>query len=50
MAYVDFKDLLTRIASDKALPDKVFLIFAVAGNPKYDRISRLKSVVYKFFN
>lgn len=36
MAYVDFKDLLTRIASDKALPDKVFLIFAVAGNPKYD--------------
>ena len=37
MAYVDFKDLVRRTASDKVLRDKAFNI---AKNPKYDRYQR----------
>ena len=48
MAHGDFKDLQTRIASDKVLRDKAFNI---AKNPKYDRYQRgLASMVYKFFD
>ena len=45
MAYGDFKDLPRRIASNKALRDKAFII---AKNPKYDGYQRgLVSMVYK---
>ena len=48
MAYVDFKDLAKRTASDKILRDKAFNI---AKNPKYDWYQRgLASMVYKFFD
>ena len=48
MAYVDFKDLTRRTASDKTLDVKAFNI---AKNPKYDGYERsLASVVYKFFD
>ena len=48
MAYGDFKDLVRRTASDKALRDKAFNI---AKNPKYDGYQRgLASIVYKFFD
>ena len=48
MAYGDFKHLAKRIASDKVLKDKAFII---ASNPKYDGYQRsLASMVYKFFN
>ena len=47
MAYGDFKDLVTKTASDKLLCNKVFNI---AKNPKYDGYQRdLASMVYKFF-
>ena len=47
MAYVDFKDLARRTASDKVLRDKGFNI---AKNPKYGGYQRgLASMVYKFF-
>ena len=47
MAYVDFKDLTRRTASDKILHDKAFNI---AKNPKDDRYQRrLASIVYKIF-
>ena len=47
MAYVDFKDLTRRIASDKTLRDKAFNI---AKNVKYDGYQRgLASMVYNFF-
>ena len=46
MAYGCFKDLTTRIASDKILRDKAFHI---AKNPKYDGYQHgLSSMVYKF--
>ena len=45
MAYGDFKDLPRRIASNKALRDKAFVI---AKNPKYDGYQwDLVSMVYK---
>ena len=48
MAYVDFKDLVRRTASDKILCDKVFNI---AKSPKYDAYQcGLASMVYKFFD
>ena len=48
MAYVNFKDLARRTASDKVLRDKAFNI---AKNPKYDGYQRgLASMVYKFFD
>ena len=48
MAYVDFKDLARRTASDKVLRDKAFNI---AKNSKYDGYQRgLGSMVYKFFD
>ena len=47
MAYVDFKDLKRRTASDQILMDKVFNI---AKNTKYDECQRgLASMVYKIF-
>ena len=47
MAYVSFKDLTRRTASDKILPEKVFNI---AKNPKHDGYhGGLASMVYKFF-
>ena len=47
MAFGDFKDLASRVASDKVLRDKAFNI---AKNPKYDGYPRgLASMVYKFF-
>ena len=47
VAFVDFKDLPTRTASDKALRDTDF---SIAKSPKYDAYqSRLASVVYKTF-
>ena len=47
-AYVDFKSLDKRKASDKVLIDKAFTIVK---NPKYDGYQRgLVSVVYKFFD
>ena len=46
MAYVDFKDLTSRTASDEILYDKTFNI---AKNPKYDGYQcGLASMVYKF--
>ena len=46
MAYVVFKDLPRRIASDKVLPDKAFNIIK---NPKYYGYQRgLPSIVYSF--
>ena len=48
MAYLDFKDLARRTASDKVLRDKAFNI---ASNPKYKGYQRgLASMVYKFFD
>ena len=48
MAYVDFKDLARRIASDKVLRNK---IFNIAKNPKYDGYQRgLAAMVYKSFD
>ena len=48
MAYGDFKDLLTRTATDKVLRDETFNI---AKNPWYDGYQRgLASMVYKFFH
>ena len=48
MAYIDFKDLKRRTASDNVLRDKVFNI---AKNPKYDGHQRgLASMVYKYFD
>ena len=48
MAYVDFKDLVKRIASDEVLRDKGFNI---AKNPKYDGYQLgIASMVYKFFD
>ena len=45
MAYVDFKDLQRRVASDKILRDKAF---SIATNPKYDRYQvGIASMVYK---
>ena len=47
MAYMDFKDLTGRTASDKILRDKAFNI---AKNLKYDGYQRgHSSVVYRFF-
>ena len=46
MVYGDFKDLPSRTASDKVLPDKAFCI---AKNPKYDGYQKgLASLVYTF--
>ena len=48
MTYGDFKDLKTKIFSDKVLRDKAFNI---AKNCKYDGYqSGLASMVYKFFD
>ena len=48
MAYVDFKNLARRTASDKVLRDNTFNI---ARNPKYDEYHRgIASMVYKFFD
>ena len=48
MAYVDFKDLGRRTASDKILRNKAFNI---AKNPKYDGYQRgPASMVYSFLN
>ena len=48
MAYVVFKDLPKRTASDKVLSNKAFNI---AKNPKYDGYKRgLSSIVYQFFD
>ena len=48
MAYIDFKDLTRRTASDKILCDKVFNI---AKNPKHDGCQRcLALMVYKFYD
>ena len=48
MAYVDFKDLTRRTASDKILHDKAFNI---AKNLKYDEYQRrLVSMVFRFFD
>ena len=48
MAYVDFKDLARRTASDKVLRSKPF---SIAKNPKYDGHQRgFASIVYKFFD
>ena len=48
MAYVDFRDLAKRIASDKVLRDKAF---DIAKNPKYDGYQRdIASIVYKYFD
>ena len=48
MAYVDFKDLTRRTASDKILRDKAFNI---AKNPKYDGYQHgLASMVCRFFD
>ena len=48
MAYVYFKDLARRKASDKSLRGKVFNIDK---NPKYDGYQRgLSSMIYKFFD
>ena len=45
MAYVDFKDLQRRVASDKILRDKAF---SIATNPKYDRYQvGIASMIYK---
>ena len=47
MASGDFKDLVSRRASDKILRDKSFNI---AKNKKYDGYQRgLATIVYKFF-
>ena len=47
MAYVDFKDLARRTASDKVLRDKAFNI---TKNSKYDGYQRgLASMIYKIF-
>ena len=47
-AYADYKDLINRTKSDKALRDKAYNI---ASNPKYDGYQRgLASMVYKFFD
>ena len=46
MVYGDFKDLPSRTASDKVLPDKALCI---AKNPKYDGYQKgLASLVYTF--
>ena len=46
-AYVEPKDLVKRIESDKALRDK---LFEIASDPKYDGYqTELVSMVYKFF-
>lgn len=51
MSYGDFKDLLTRTASDKVLLDKVFTTVAIASNPKYDGYQNgILSIVYNFFD
>lgn len=48
MEYRDFKDLPTRMTSDKVLRDKVF---EIASNPECDGYqSGLTSIVYKCFN
>ena len=48
MAYLDFKDLPRRTASDKVLRDKAF---NNAKNPKYDKYQRgLPSMIYKIFD
>ena len=48
MAYGDFKDITTRIASDKIMRDKAFNI---ANNLKYDGCQHgLASMVYKCFD
>ena len=47
MAYVDFKSLPKRTASDKVLCDKAF---DIAKNPKYGYQCGLASMVYKFFD
>ena len=48
MAYVVFKDLPRRIASDKVLPDKAFNIIK---NPKYYGYQNgLPSIVYSFLD
>ena len=48
MAYLDFKDLARRTASDKFLRNKALNI---AKNPKYDRYQRgLASIIYKVFD
>ena len=48
MAYVDFKNLLRRIASDKLLRDKAF---DIAINPKYYWYQRdIASMAYNFYN
>ena len=48
MTYGGFKDLTSRTASDKILPDKAFNIDK---NPKYDGYQRkLASKVYNFFD
>ena len=48
MAYGDFKDLMTRTASDKMLGDKTFNI---TKNRKHNEYQRgLASVAYKFFD
>ena len=48
VAYVDFKDLAKRTASDNVLRDKAFNI---ATNPKCDGYQReLASMVYNFFD
>ena len=48
MAYVNFKDLTRRTASDKILRDKTSNI---AKNPKYNGYQRgLASMVYKCFD
>ena len=47
MANGNFKDLSRRIASGKALRDRVFII---AKNPKYDWFQRgLAAMIYKCF-
>ena len=48
MAYVDFKDLPRKNASDKVLCDTTF---EITSNPKYDRYQRgLALMVQKLFN
>ena len=48
MAYVGFKDIKRRTASDKNLRDKAF---SIAKTPKYDGYQRgLASMAYKFFD
>ena len=49
MAYIDYKHLSRRTASDKILRDKA--LRDIAKNPNYDRYQRgLAAMVYKFFN